>query len=415
MKFNKKYITLFSWGLFLLALGCQQQQAGRPVTIEVWAHQGQEAEVAAMKSIKAGFEQAHSNIQVNLTFFPAAQFTEKISTAAAARGLPDVFEVDGPLVAQFVDAGLLQPVDSIYTPDEMADFLPTIVEQGTINGVFYAPGAFDSAVLIYYDKNLFRQAGVSMPNRNGWTWGEFLSTCEALKQSGVQPIAMHMNESSDEWFTYAFAPVLWSAGGRLISKDGGRVEGVLDTSENIDALEAWNTLFAKGYARKTPIDPDPFGKGDVAMDWNGHWMARSHMQAKGDALGVAPLPALKQKAAPSGSWCWGMASSTKQPDAAAEWLRWVTGPKTGARPMVEANGAVPGRKSAFQYFSEFDQDPYLLFREQIEGWARPRPRTPHYATLTQYFAATLRDVVNGNSPEEQLSKAAESIQNVIGE
>ena len=157
----------------------------------------------------------------------------------------------------------------------------------------YALGAFDSAMVLYYDRELLAQAGVEPPaGFDGWTWDEFLDACAKLKAAGLDPVALHMDITGDEWYTYAFSPVVWSAGGRLISADGRRVLGVLNTPENAETLRRWRQVFELDYASRAPIDPDPFGSGKTAMDWSGHWMARSHLEHKGARLGAMPLPTM---------------------------------------------------------------------------------------------------------------------------
>ncbi|HWL14488.1 MAG TPA: sugar ABC transporter substrate-binding protein [Opitutus sp.] len=409
---------LFLFLALIGTAGCRRDDpatAGVPL-VRVWCHQGQEAENQAMRAIAAAFNAAHAGrARVELTFFPDFQYNEKIAIAAAARDLPDALDLDGPLVARYVDAGLLAPLDAWFTPAELADFLPTIRTQGTIDGRLYALGAFDSAVVLYYDRELLAAAGVEPPPAGrGWTWNEFLAACEKLHASGVEPVAFHMNESADEWFTYAFSPVIWSNGGQLISSDGTSVRGVLASVENIAALQAWQAVFKNNYAATDPVDPDPFGSGRTAMDWSGHWMAPSHVRTKGAALGAMPLPRVGARSvAPCGSWCWGVSAQARHPELAALWLKWVTDPQHGIAPIVRANGAVPARRSALALFPEYQNLPYRLFREQLETSAQPRPRTPFYATLTQRFAGALRDIARGDEVAGRLQAAEREVQAVI--
>ena len=385
--------------------------------LRVWSHQGQEAENAAMRAIATAFNDAHAaeKLRVELTFFPDFQYTEKLAIAAAADDLPDAFDLDGPLVARLVDAGLLAPLDDWVSADDRADFLPTILAQGTVDDRLYTLGAFDSAVVLYYDRELLARAGVAPPSEDeGWTWDEFLAACAQLRGAGLEPVALHMDDSADEWYTYAFSPVLWSAGGRLISEDGRSVRDVLASERNVAALRQWQRLFAEGFAATDPVDPNPFARGDVAMDWTGHWMARSHLEAKGERLGVMRLPRLgASSVAPSGSWCWGISARSNDPDLAARWLRWVTATETGVIPIVRANGAVPARLSAFAAFPEYAENPYKLFRAQLETIARARPRTPFYATLTQRFAGALREIARGADVATRLQLAENEVQAVI--
>lgn len=395
--------------------GCTVRDERAPTTIRVWCHQGQEKENQAMQEIAAAFNRAHRHrgVRVEITFFPDYHYTEKVAIAAAARDLPDVIDIDGPLVARYVDAGLLNPLDPWFSPAELDDFLPTIREQGTIDGSLYALGAFESAVVLYYDRTLLAQAGVKpAPPGRAWTWDEFLAACERLQRAGIEPVALHMDEAADEWYTYAFSPVLWSAGGALIR--GRTVRSTLTSPENVRALRAWQALFQRGFAATDPVDPNPFGHGRVAMDWSGHWMARSHAERKGARLGAMPLPRTgPEPVAPCGSWCWGITTQARAPALAALWLRWVTDPAHGIAPIVRANGAVPARRSAFAQFPEYMEPPYALFRQQLEEFARPRPRTPFYATLTQRFAAALRDIAHGADVETRLRSAEDEIESVI--
>lgn len=385
--------------------------------IRVWSHQGQEAENRAMREMAAAFNEAHASrgVQVAITFFPDFQYAEKIAIAAAAHDLPDVLDLDGPTVARFATAGVLQPIGHWFTSEELGDFLPTIVQQGTIGGRLYALGAFESAAVLYYDRAMFARAGVEPPSfPHGWSWSEFLQACALLRAAEIEPVALHMNESADEWFTYAFLPVVWSGGGFIIDGEANRVTGLLTSEETVRNLRLWQNLFLRGFAAANPVDPDPFGSGTVAMDWSGHWMARSHARNKGENLGVMPLPTIGDApVAPCGSWCWGMTASAREPDLAALWLRWVTDPVQGVERIVRANGAVPARRSAFAAFPEYERPPYQLFRYQLENFARPRPRTPHYATLTMQFAGALRDIAQGTPVEARLAAAEREIQAVI--
>lgn len=400
-----------------VAAGCAPDRAAAPNVIRVWCQQGQEAENRAMREMVAAFNAAHvaQGIAAQITFFPDFQYTEKVSIAAAARDLPDVLALDGPIVAQFVDASLLQPIADYFSAEELADFAPTIRAQGEIAGVLYALGAFDSAMVLYYDRNMLARAGVAPPaGFASWTWDEFLAACARLKAAGMDPVSMHMDESGDEWYTYAFSPVIWSAGGRLIDADGHRVEGVLNSPKNAATLRRWSKVFEQDYASRAPIDPDPFGGGKTAMDWSGHWMVRSHLANKGELLGAMPLPAMgTATVAACGSWCWGLTQDTRAPGRAACWLRWVTDPVHGIQPIVAANGAVPARASAYPLFPEYNQAPFRLFRELQETAGRPRPRTSFYPTLTQHFAAALRDIARGADPQECLDRAAAQVQRRI--
>lgn len=387
------------------------------IELRIWSHQGQESENEAMRGIVEAFNHQYRDqgIQAHIDFFPDYQYTEKLSIAAAGEDLPDVFDLDGPTVAQFADAGLLYPLETLIPDLPLEDFQPAILEQGTFNQKLYALGAYDSALVLYGDRERLEAAGVSLPpSQQAWTWNEFTEALKKLHTREEVAISLHMDISADEWFTYAFSPLIWSAGGQLISSDGMQIEGILNSPQNVVTLTKWQSIFQQGWSRRSPVNPDPFGSGESALDWNGHWMAKNHLSAKGDNLVILPLPRIgSESAAASGSWCWAVSSAIEHPKAAALWMKWVLDPTKGIQPMVNANGSIPSRKSAYPLFPHLERPPLSTFRFLQENHAQARPRTVIYPNLTRAFAASLRDISHGADVEERLTKAAESLQRIL--
>jgi multiple sugar transport system substrate-binding protein len=220
-----------------------------------------------------------------------------------------------------------------------------------------------------------------------------------------------MDEQSDEWMTYAFAPLIWSNGGRLIDAEGKRVAGVLNAPAAVEAIRRWQALFGEGLAERTTTNPNPFAAGLAAFDWTGHWMLPSFEASEDLRFGVMPLPRMGAKSvSPSGSWCWGISRDCRQQQHAWKVMAWLLHPEHGIRPVVKANGAVPARRSAFRLFPEYDKMPRRLFREQLERSAQTRPRTPAYLLLTGAFARAMRDIALGTDVGEALTRAAETVQ-----
>ncbi|UCG15833.1 MAG: sugar ABC transporter substrate-binding protein [Phycisphaerales bacterium] len=386
--------------------------------VTVWGHQGRERENDAMRRIVATFNQAHEKegLRVEIDFFPDRQYADKVSIASASGQLPDVLDIDGPFVGPWAAEGLLRCIDAFVEGALRADFLPSILDQGTFKGKLYALGAFDSALVVYYNRDAIEQAGLQPPQRvaDAWTWDRFLDALQRVKAHVKIPLSLHMDEQSDEWLTYAFAPLIWSNGGKLIDVEANRVTGVLDSPQAIAAITRWQGLFRGGLAEATAANPNPFAAGLAAFDWTGHWMLPSFEAAEGLRFGVMPLPRMGERAVcPAGSWCWGISRDCD--DAAAAWkvVEWFVDPERGIKPIVEANGAVPARRSAFRFFPAYETMPRRLFREQLETVARSRPRTAVYLSLTGEFARALRDVALGGDVQEALTRAAQTVQRVV--
>jgi len=407
----------------LLALGalagCHRSEPPAQVeTVTVWAHHGQSAENEAMRRIMDAFNAAHAdqNLRAQITFFPDRQYPDRVSIAAASGSLPDVVDIDGPYVGPWAAEGILRPLDEFVGADLRADILGSLLAQGTYRGRLYALGAFDSALVVYYNRDMVEKAGLSPPQRieDAWGWDEFVAALRRVKPYAKVPLSLHMDDASDEWFTYAFSPLIWSNGGRLIDVESDRCVGVLNAAPAVGAIRRWQQLFREGLAEARTTNPDPFSAGLAAFDWTGHWMLPRFEQTPGLRFGVMPLPKMGERfVAASGSWCWGITRSCQRPDLAWKVVAWFLDPQRGVRPIVQANGAVPGRRSAFAFFPQYERMPRRLFREQLLRAAHPRPRTRAYLTLTRAFAAALRDIALGADVAQRLTEAAEQVQRVL--
>ena len=404
--------------LGVAAGGCDRAEDHGVVSITVWAHQGQERENAALRSIVDAFNAAHADehLQIDITFFPDRQYAEKVAIAARTGGLPDVLDIDGPYVGPWAADALIVPLGPYVSAELREDLLPSLIEQGTYADQLYALGAFESALVVYYNRDMLAAAGVQPPQTitDAWTWDEFTAALAQVRPHAPQALALHTDQDSDEWYTYAFSPLIWSNGGRLIDTDNARVAGVLDSERNSAALRRWQALFEQDFAEPNAIEPDPFSKKLVAFDWTGHWMLPTFEAQEDLNFGVMPLPKMGDDfVAPSGSWCWGISRDADDPARAFEAIAWFLDPEQGIKPIVEANGAVPGRQSAFALFPEYDELPRKLFREQLLAAAHPRPRTAVYLRLTREFGTALREIASGGDVAERLQAAAQAVQDAL--
>ncbi|MCP4589600.1 MAG: extracellular solute-binding protein, partial [bacterium] len=197
-------------------VGCQRDDQPADVrVVTVWAHQGRELENAAMRGIVAAFNDAHhaEDLRAEIHFFPDRQYADKVSIASATGRLPDLLDIDGPYVGPWAAEGLLQPIDDLITEPLREDFLPSVLAQGTFGGRLYSLGAFESALVVYYNRDIIERAGLSPPERHAeaWTWEEFTAALRRASTHAKIPLSLHMDDPGDEWITYAFSPLIWSS------------------------------------------------------------------------------------------------------------------------------------------------------------------------------------------------------------
>jgi ABC-type sugar transport system, periplasmic component len=145
---------------------CGRDPAQQPVRF--WA-MGREAEVVA--ELVDEFER-DTGIEVEIQQIPWTAAHEKLLTAFAADALPDVCQLGNTWIPEFAQLGALQPlqarVDASATVDQ-ADYFPGIWDTAVVDGELVGVPWYVDTRLLYYRKDLLREAGVAQVPR---TWAD---------------------------------------------------------------------------------------------------------------------------------------------------------------------------------------------------------------------------------------------------
>lgn len=419
-------------GISLLALvcfilGCSRQ--GRPTStesdqnspsrtvIKVWSHHGKPKEWATIQQQVKEFNASQDKVTVDLIEIAEANYNTQVQAAAASRALPDVMEMDGPMVADYAWRGYLVPIDHLLPKGLRDDLLPSIIQQGTYAGHFYAVGTFDSGLGLFANRAMLEKVHARIPNgiSNAWTIGEFNRILERLsaaeKASGGDGEVLDLKRDyRGEWWTYGFYPILVSAGADLINRANYQsADGVLNSPQAVQALTEVQNWFKAGY-----VDPNTDGRAFVdqraAISWVGHWEYPRYHQALGTNLLLLPLPNFGHGSRTGmGSWAWGITRRCKNPGAAIQFIEFLLRPKQ-IKAMVAANGAVPARKSVIQESPLYQPGgPLHLYVEQLQHSAVPRPVTPAYPVITSAFQSAMLNIMEGADVKNALDRAVQVI------
>ncbi|WP_183092187.1 extracellular solute-binding protein [Nocardioides stalactiti] len=411
--------------VLVLAAGCggSEEPADGVTTIQVWAHDGTPAERAVLEKQVAEFDAGRDDVTVDLQFWPEGDYNDRLQAAVAAGTEPDVFEVDGPLIDGYLYQGVVARLDDLIEPSTQAAQLPSLASQGTRDGHLYSVGLFDSGLGLYADRRALRRARVSWPTsiEEAWTVEEFARVLRRLADGDEdgKVLDVKLNYGVGEWLTYGFAPLVASAGGRLIDPETLDPLGELDGPATRRALEV-----ARSWA--SYLDPngddEAFTSRRVALSWVGHWTYRDYEAALGDDLLVLPLPDLGNGTkSGQGSWSWSIATGDEQrQESGAALLEYLLADEQVLE-MADANGAVPGTTSALASSELYTEDgPLRLFAEQLLRSCGnlapgpvcvtvPRPSTPGYAFLSGQFALAVSAALDGRDAGPALEDAAQAV------
>lgn len=395
---------------------CDGRQPNGKTTITAWFHDGQGTERKVLETQVAAFNASSRNVRVKLLVLPETDYGALVQSAADSGELPDLLDFDGPNLYSHAWSGKLRPLDSCLPRSTRQDLLPSIRAQGSYAGRLWGIGTFDSGMGLYVRPSILKKVGARIPSgaQDAWTGAEFTQLLHRLKAAGYRhPLDLKLETLPDrkEFATYAFAPLLWSAGGDLIDRSSYRTaQGVLNGAASIRALTTLQQWVTDGL-----VDPNTentaFVSGRSPISWVGHWEFRPNTAAFPGDVQLAPLPRLGPETKTGmGSWQWGLPAGAADGDAAWSFLQFLLTPTEVLR-MTAANGAIPGLQSSLSQTTDFRPGgPQRLYADQlIDGVALPRPSTPAYPVITKAFATAVDRIVDGKDVRQELDRAALTI------
>ena len=394
-----------------------------PTYITAWFHDSgaNTDEAQILREQVSAFNATEQQVQVKLITLPVGDYAQQVQAAAAHGGLPDLLDFDGPNLYNYAWSGKLKPIDSCVSKSLREDLLPSIIEQGSYANRQWGVGTFDSGLGLYVRPSILMKAGIRIPSSpaDAWTADEFTTVLQRLRQAGFErPLDLQLNEPNPEWYTYGFAPAVWSAGGDLIDRTDYRtVDGFLNGPGAVNAFTIMQRWFTQGY-----VDPnatgDAFEESRSPISWIGHWFYDRYSKAFPGDIRIVPLPNFGERTATdSGSWQWGITSNATDGDAVWRFLQFLLRPAEVLR-MTGANGAIPATRSAVRISPDFAAGgPKHLYIEQLEdGVARSRPQTPAYPALSAAFARAFNDAVVQERPVgASLDAAARRVERDLSE
>src|SRR5690606_19626384 len=180
------------------------------------------------KWVEQTFEERNPDVDLVIQQFPGSSlkdFEIKLRLQFSSRRSPDVFGLERTPMSDLARLGLLDPA-----PLEVVRFIEEnsrtemIRQMAYLDGVAYGPVSDASPTVLYYNKDMFREAGLD-PERPPETWEELIEYADRLtvRRADGSPIRAGLSirktgfkaGTAEKWFTFLF-----SAGGRAFTEGG---------------------------------------------------------------------------------------------------------------------------------------------------------------------------------------------------
>lgn len=382
--------------------------------LSLWYHgAGNQVERSILVGIIDDFNASQSDWKVTLEEFPQGAYNEAIVAAAVAGSLPDIIDVDGPVMPNWAWAGYLQPLQ--LSSDALDGFLPGPI--GEWDGQVYSVGLWDAAVAMYARRSVLEANNIRIPTLDApWTGEEFDQVLETLKATGEfeYPLNLGMADKG-EWYPYAFSPFLQSFGGDIVDRSTyATAEGALNGDAAIAFGEWWQSLFDRDLAPGTSQDmadhQTGFIDGKYALQWNGNWVAVNTLNALGDDVLFLPAPDFGNGPKIGGaSWQFGVSSTSGNPEGASAFIEFAIQDKYLAA-FSDGIGLIPATREAAALTQNYAPGGALeVFFGLSEAQATLRPVTPGYVVQALEFQKALSDIADGADVADTLDAAVDAI------
>lgn len=395
-------------------------------TVELifWRNAGNAPINKAFEEIVKEFESENPYIKINTIEMDGSQDYElRLRAELASGNHPDIMTIDSPNLALYANAGELLSLDEYMKEEGNIDD----ILEGSLNGMVFREEIYlapfvDSSIALYYNKNLFRQAGIPFPSKDPeepLTWDEVLTIAQTINDpdNGIHGIDIAQGFGSGEGPAYFKLPLLWQFGADVISPDGTTAKGHLNSEAALEALQFYQDLYQK-HQVSTLILPDLALETDkLAMTVLGSWHLAQLESVPGfdfeEDFGIAPLPKGDYQVTPNGGWAMGISSRTDYPDEAWEFVKFLTS-NEGSRIYFEHTGDIPARYSVAEQIPELNEYPYNIFVQQGQKYSRNRPVTPAYATVSETIKILFEEVgIAGRDVKEAADDAVLKIDKVL--
>jgi len=381
------------------------------------------------------FRRRHPDIKVR-PILSGPGVMQQLSTFCAGGKCPDVLMAWDLTYAELAARGVLLDLNTMLAQDKAfaaelkSDSIGALYDTFTYNGGQYVMPEQWSGNYLFYNKQLFAEAGVPAPPTNWerpWTFAQFLDTAAALTHRDGSGRATQWGFVNTWWSYYSaglFAMnngVLWSTPLKDPTHMNFGDDAFIEAVQFYADLSNMHKVAPNASEVQSMSTPDLFAAGKAAIALGGHWRYQTFMRAEGLDFDVTSLPigpALpKGQPGSSNIGATGLAisASSQRKEQAWEFLKFATGP-VGQKIIGESCLFVPVLRSALT------SDGFAKAHHRVGNLAvlttgpdhsQALPVTPAWEKVVALMDREFGPVLRGSRPATSLTGLAHDIDEVL--
>jgi len=364
MKKSLIFLMVFLLGIFVFSF------AAEVITVEImWeAGETQGWERDLLEILINEFEMEHPNIKIkNNPFVGSAEdYQAKLLARLSAGAGPDLFTVGDNTLFQYVKAGLVAPVPTELSAQWEADLYPNMKEGIesilVYDGQFYGAPWNSDYISLYYNKDMFEEAGLTKPPSNLEELRDYAIKLTKRDEKGqILRSGICIRANGGAGTTDKFINFLTAMGGDIFNEDLS--ECIINNEAGVAALEYYVNLLYEDKVDSLilqPRDKEAFAVAKTAMFGREPFVMTYLKDAAPDLnYGVAPFPG--KSTVFVDALCVNAASQKKE--AAWTFVKWLLQPEVFGR-WQEGIGSIPLFQSVAERPFYYDNENMRAFSEQ---------------------------------------------------
>ncbi len=363
---------------------------------------------------KAREFEAETGIKVEFNEISWGEEMQRIPLAITTGEGANVMQVGTTQNPFFAGTGGLLQIDMAEFGGEDA-FMPANLKSTQLNGTSYGVPWFAETRVLFYNTEMFAEAGVKNPPQS---WDELVAVGEKIIATHGKGSAIAIAGTSAWDLIHNWAILLWSFGGDMLNENN--TEAVFNSEAGVKAMKYYVDLVDKGLASEAcaeynqPQVDAAFANGDVAMAIMGPWnIADIKDQNPGLPYAVAEPPA-----GPAGRAAFSGGSNlviranapNEEVEASKKWVNFLISDEVIIDYTKNLTNMLPAKETAFAD-PYYETDTMKVFKKSL-AYATAYPPLVEWAEIEQAivnnYNNVLTDYVNGDYDKTTAKKYLDS-------
>ncbi len=346
---------------------------------------GSQSEIIILKELILEYEKNNPNIKIELIHIPQNYF-QKIHLLFASNLQSDIVFINNLYAPMYIKANLLEDL-SKYNINKN-NYFDEALQCFSSNNKLYAIPRDISALVIYYNKNIFKENNILNPKIDNI----YQLRNIAKKLTDKNHFGLNFEENSLYW-----AYFLASNGGGILSDNKKNL--ILDSKESKEAINLYKEMLYKDKSMpsKSQIGSmttaQMFINQKLAMYISGRWMFPKFQETIHFNWDIMPFPASDKNKVYIDSSGWAISRNSKHKQEALQFITFLSS-EDSINKLTKTGLIIPALKSSCNKIHNSSQNSQIFI--DLMKYSKPTPVNENYSFINDIINEKIQTFFNSN-------------------